>query len=359
MCQLKGFTIAPKARFTPLASLGKRGPTFSPVLNSQLAKKPKLPITPVVGQTATPAPCPNNETPIEIPFSSSPASSVLPVVQPQHQQQAPATQAAPQKPTLSLIQAARTGAIGVVKQLVEEGDNINQEVMGCTALHYAAFYNRKDIVEFLISMGAELNAKNSSGLTPLAWAVDRGLVDIAWMLLEAEADPAIADSKGNTPLHKATTLKNSQMVETLLSINTDEDEWCKVNARNAEGCTSAYFAAFQGSNDILQILIDFQANINLPSFKNITPLHRAVSANRLDTVKMLLENGARVNDADDNGRTALHLAASSNNIELVKLLLEHGPTLSLDARSMTALQIADSKKYTELVEILQEYSASL
>lgn len=344
MCQLKGFNLVPtKGRFAPLASLGKRGPTFSPVLN---AKKPKLPLTPVVAEQNSPSLAPAttapsiNETPIEIP-SVQPTTPVV------------------QKPTLSLIQAARTGAIGVVKQLIEQGENINQEVMGCTALHYAAFYNRKDIVEYLISMGAELNAKNSSGFTPLAWAVDRGLVDITWMLLEAEADPAIADSKGNTPLHKATTLKNAQMVETLLSINTDEEEWCKVNARNTEGCTSAYFAAFQGSNDVLQILIDFQANINLPSFKNITPLHRAVSANRLDTVKMLLENGARINDSDDNGRTALHLSVSLNNVELVKLLLEHRPALSLDANSNNALQIAQAKKLTELVEILTEYSASL
>merc|ERR1712137_1201725 len=107
-------------------------------------------------------------------------------------------------------------------------------------------------------------------------------------LLECEADPSLANRDGITPLHTATKLKNYKMVETLLSINTETEEWTKVNARTNEGCTPAYFAAFDGSLDILALLY---------------------------------ENGGDINKQDENGRTCLHIAALAGNIEMLKLLL--------------------------------------
>lgn len=350
MCQLKGFTL----KTAGLQSLGKRAPTFIPVPN---AKKLKLAVK-EASASSVESTC--EQTTESTNFENSEINNTSTTQNcEQTTQNSTATSLPQRKSGLSLIQAARAGNLEVVKELIEAGEDINQAVMGCTALHYAAFYNRKDIVEYLISMEAELNVKNSSGFTPLAWAVDRGYADIAWMLLEATADPAIGDSKGNTPLHKATIAKNLQMVETLLAINTDEDEWCKVNATTSDGCTAAYFAAFQGSDDILRVLIDFGANINLASSKNISPLHRAVSGNRVETVKFLLEHGANVNHADDAGRTALHLAVAVNNAEIVKLLIEHKAKLALDSRSKTALQLAEIKKATLIVELLTEYAASL
>ncbi len=49
----------------------------------------------------------------------------------------------------------------------------SKDEKGKTPLHYAAFRDRKEIVELLIAKGADLNAKDEDGRTPLDWAISR------------------------------------------------------------------------------------------------------------------------------------------------------------------------------------------
>jgi ankyrin repeat protein len=334
MCQLKGAQLDQPC-LKPVATLGKRALTgFLPV-----AKKVYTPASQSTEEIIN-----DENQPLT---QAETVTSNIPVTKP--------------KPRMSLIQAARVGDLDVIKELIELGEDINQDVVGCTALHYAVFYNRKEVIEFLIASGANLNATNPSGLTPLAWAVERGYADLAWMLLEAEADPAIGDkTNGLTPLHKATKLKNYEMVDTLLSINTEENEWCKVDAQTKDGSTAAYFAAYQGSVDILKLLIECGANVNaLTTEGKVSLLHRAAAGNQIEAVKVLLENHANINHADSLGRTALYHAAVGGFMDIVKLLVENKAKIINDINSQSPIQRAQQKKFTEIAEFLTQYANTL
>jgi ankyrin repeat protein len=82
--------------------------------------------------------------------------------------------------------AAESGILVEVKQLIIGGHDVNQrdDKYGFTPLHQAAFFGHRDIVEFLIAEGADVNAKNNAGSTPLYLAKGKGHKEIAALLTQ-------------------------------------------------------------------------------------------------------------------------------------------------------------------------------
>lgn len=64
-------------------------------------------------------------------------------------------------------------------------------------------YGRKDVVEFLLSAGASIQARDDGGLHPLHNACSFGHCDVVKLLLEAGASPNTRDNWNFTPLHEA------------------------------------------------------------------------------------------------------------------------------------------------------------
>jgi cytohesin len=83
---------------------------------------------------------------------------------------------------------------------------------GVTALHGAV---AKPVAEALLEKGANLNAQDEHGLTPLHTAIGRFSLQTMRTLLERGADPTIKDENGNTPLHTAVHFRNAIAVTTL------------------------------------------------------------------------------------------------------------------------------------------------
>jgi len=260
---------------------------------------------------------------------------------------------------LAFIQAARAGDLNKLKKLVDNGQDINTTHIGYSALHYAVFYNHRSIVEYLLDEGANIDIIANTGLTPLMWGVDRGHVELVGFLLECEADPAIVNQEGFSALHFAVRSKNYAMVEMLLSFNTETEEWTKVNGRTKTGYTAINFAAFDGSLKILQLLVEYGGNVNICSYSNVSPLHRAITKKHIDVVEFLLENGADVDKNDDNKRTGLHIAALSGELEIVKLLCKYNASLNLDISDNTPITLAKIRKFNSIQLFLQEYEKNM
>ena len=90
-----------------------------------------------------------------------------------------------------LLDAARKGDLKKVQQLVDSGADINQlDKTGFTALHWAAMANKKEVAEFLIQKGADINIRESKyQLSPLDIAQSRGFKDMVDFLLKNGAKP--------------------------------------------------------------------------------------------------------------------------------------------------------------------------
>ncbi|XP_055938556.1 uncharacterized protein LOC129968567 isoform X2 [Argiope bruennichi] len=152
----------------------------------------------------------------------------------------------------------------------------------------------------------------------------------------------LADANGNTALHYAISYGNFDVVSILI-----DSKVCDVNKKNKAGYTSIMLVALADmKNDahhyVVQRIFSI-GDINIKATQNgQTALMLAVSHGKKDIVKMLLEAGAEVNLQDKDGSTALMCAAEHGHIEIVKILLSHpecDPTI-VDNDECNALTIA-------------------
>jgi pectate lyase len=143
--------------------------------------------------------------------------------------------------------AAQTGSVDVAEYLIAHGANVDGREGQWTPLQEAAYYS-KEMVELLLAHGANIN---EGGWPPLHSALDAERFDILELLLTKGADVSIKDDKGRTPLHIAAWYAahdNPKMVELLLSKGAD------INAKDSSGKTALGYAVEGGYTEIAEIL---------------------------------------------------------------------------------------------------------
>ena len=93
-------------------------------------------------------------------------------------------------PRVDIHEAASDGNIEAVKHHLEAGADVNvKDTIGLTPLHMAAGDGRKEVAELLIAKGAEVNMKNKYSKTPLDWAIDFKHTEIADLLRKHGGKP--------------------------------------------------------------------------------------------------------------------------------------------------------------------------
>ncbi len=157
-------------------------------------------------------------------------------------------------------------------------------------------------------------------------------------LLAAGADVNAKDEAGCTPLYQACrAMMGQKSVEVLLAAGAD------VNARDTQGKTPLYAAAESGGGqNVIKQLLAHKADPNLADEDGWTPLHMACVKNGWpETIRLLVEGGAKVNAANKDGRTPLHLAAEWDYPDAVKQLLElKADRDTRDSKGWTPLAVA-------------------
>lgn len=123
--------------------------------------------------------------------------------------------------TPPLIDAVQSGDVALAKELLDAGANLNaKNDVGHTPLHVAAIRGREVVAVALLEAGANPNAVDHDGKTPLHWAASydeaSGYEDIVKLLLDAGADPNARDGNGATPLHAAASVGNRANARLLL-----------------------------------------------------------------------------------------------------------------------------------------------
>ena len=187
--------------------------------------------------------------------------------------------------------AAKAGDLEKVKALLKDKPNLvfSKDKNGDTPLVVAAKFGRQDVAAFLLAHKADVNArgkdvaftgegiqgKSLSG-TPLHWAAMKSDTRMAELLLANEADVNAKDD--STPLHWAVSPTHHkpvsacrEMMELLLAHGAN------VNAKDDDGQTPLHRAAWIHQTELAELLLTHQADVNAKDDNDETPLHLAVA----------------------------------------------------------------------------------
>jgi uncharacterized protein len=176
------------------------------------------------------------------------------------------------------------------------------------------------LLRALIARGVDLNAGHG-GMTALIAATRdswHGRPEAVMTLLTNGADPRIADSEGNTPLHHAARSSDPGVAALL------RDAGAEIDVLNREGASPLAVACIAGNWRLARFLLERGAKPELAG--GVPALHAAASGDEDDPagVQLLLKHKAKADARDPRGRSALHEAAYAGHVEIIGILLGAG-----------------------------------
>ena len=181
-----------------------------------------------------------------------------------------------------------------------------------------------DLIDTLVSKGADLNAVNTSnGETALHMAVRNGLYEICEKLINYGADITISDKHGRNILHTACGSNHYAIIKLLfLKFGDKIDIDAKTN--DLLGESALICASRNHFNDIIKLLISYNVTINSTDNNGQSALHWCAKVNNCQGAILLLENGANINLQDENEKTPLSVAIDElNTNEIIQLLIKY------------------------------------
>ena len=149
------------------------------------------------------------------------------------------------------------------------------------SVNEAAARGKLDEIKSAIKDGANLDAIDKSGFTPLEWCIIENRIEIAEALLDARANPNLSSADDYPLIIRAISDRRTVIVRLLVEAGA------KLEARKYDGST---------------------------------PLMEAVNTGNVDIVTFLLNAGADTKAKNKNGKTALGIARESENTEIIRLL---------------------------------------
>lgn len=232
----------------------------------------------------------------------------------------------------------------------------------------------KQEVARLIEAGADVNAADPLGTTPLMWAARYGDAALVARLLRAGADADAENTFGVTPMSEAALIGSAPVIRELLAAGVDPD------SPSPEGETALMLVVRTGQLEAAEVLIDAGADVNARErWAGQTALMWAGAQLQPEMVRLLLANGAEVNarstvrewtrkvsseprpkELAQGGLTPLMFAARTGCIECAELLLGAGAEINLtDPYGVTPLVVATLNLQNDFAAYLVEKGADI
>lgn len=206
---------------------------------------------------------------------------------------------------------------------------------GWALVHVLAANDRQLALQLVLDKGADIEAKDEEGNTPLLCAALNGHELVVQILLEKGADHGVKNNLGNTALMSAVLRGRDNIVKVLLDRGAD------IETRDKDGNSILMSAVMDGMTSVVELLINRRAYVEAKNNVGRTALMVAVLVGDQDMARLLLEKGANIEAKDGQGNTALMMAASKESVMLVELLLRRGADIDTrNNRGLTALSLA-------------------
>ncbi len=203
---------------------------------------------------------------------------------------------------------------------------------------FALFITFIALISFLSTGCSKYDDKLNDELVK---AVERKDVQTVKDLIAKRANPDALDSKGNPVLMKV-------MLEMQISLND-------LSSGTISGDEKAKEVI-----EIVKILVDAGADVNLKNKAGIPLLVAAITRGDMEIVNLLISHGADVNAKDSSGTTILISAAFTGNDELVNTLVEKGAEVNAVGKDgASALLVATYRNRPEMAKILIDKGADV
>ena len=192
-----------------------------------------------------------------------------------------------------LLQATQRGDREAVLKLLQEGADINvRDAQGRTPVMIATYQHNTGMVRALFQAGADVNICDNNKENPLLHAAAQGWLDILRLAIEAHADTRLINRFGGISIIPASERGHVEIVRELLT-------YTDINVNHVNNLRwTALLEAIMLSNggkahqQIVQLLIDYGADVNLADKDGVTPLQHARERGFTEIERILLQAGA-------------------------------------------------------------------
>ncbi|KAJ8672624.1 hypothetical protein QAD02_003883 [Eretmocerus hayati] len=221
----------------------------------------------------------------------------------------------------------------MVKLLIHSGYNVKNDAhLRLSHVHDAVCREDVELIKFLANAGASVDRINSDGDTPLLIALKYNFepdvsLNLAKCLIELGADVNIKDKKGLTCLHWSAMLDSNAVEATRMLLEAG----AQVNCISNDGSTPLARAASSNDRDLIKLMIDAGADVNFTKTLDNSALMCAVVGSHSDAVELLLQSGADLEIEGPDGKYDIFACAAfritkkndDGYIEILKLFLNH------------------------------------
>jgi serine/threonine-protein phosphatase 6 regulatory ankyrin repeat subunit B len=279
-----------------------------------------------------------------------------------------------------LMLSAVSGEAKITKMLVDAGADLKaKDSSGLDAMQTAIRFLRPSVISVLLDAGMDPNSKILTGKDCLMVAVQKGDRELVKKLINAKADLNAKSQSGRTAFGFALEAGDDEIIAAFLdagiaaeeALAKDETFFARmaasgqvktiglifdkglVKAGNSSSLTKALgYVAADGHLELMDRILKTEGiNVNQPDENGNTPLLLAVTGGKLEAINKLLDARADINAINKNGRNALIIISANPKPSTVKLLIDKGIKVDIaDSEGKTPLMALTSCKCPEAVE---------